>query len=128
MHKTKKSNRPNIIFILLDDLGKEWISCYGSKDIETPNIDKLASQGMKFNRAYGAAFCAPARASLLCGIHDAHAGEWTFTRAGIYKEVSRGTMDVNDVFELIHNTGLLPDNDCLFLPQVFRQAGYKHVK
>ena len=43
--------QPNILFILVDDLGKEWIQCYGAEGIETPNIDKLAETGMKFNNA-----------------------------------------------------------------------------
>ena len=40
---------PNILFILVDDLGKEWVSDYGAEDIVTPNIDKLAASGMQFN-------------------------------------------------------------------------------
>ncbi|WP_146530570.1 sulfatase-like hydrolase/transferase [Novipirellula artificiosorum] len=44
--------RPNILFIMVDDLGKEWISCYGAEGIQTPNIDKLAATGMKFNNAW----------------------------------------------------------------------------
>ncbi len=120
MHK-----KPNVIYIYADDLGRGLLSCYGQKQFSTPNIDKLASQGIKFNRAYGSAFCAPARASLLCGIHDAHPGEWTFTRAGIYKEISRGTMTEDEVYEIIQNTGLLPEKDTLLLPRLFKNAGYK---
>jgi hypothetical protein len=45
---SQNDDRPNILFILLDDLGKEWISSYGADNIRTPNIDKLAEQGMKF--------------------------------------------------------------------------------
>lgn len=41
--KTQPPSQPNILFILLDDLGKEWISCYGAEDIKTPNIDALAA-------------------------------------------------------------------------------------
>ena len=41
----EKNVRPNIIFIMVDDLGKEWISCYGAEDIETPNLDALAASG-----------------------------------------------------------------------------------
>ena len=43
--------KPNILFIMVDDLGKDWISCYGADDIETPNIDALARGGMKFHNA-----------------------------------------------------------------------------
>ena len=52
--------KPNILFIMADDLGKEWISCYGAEDIETPNIDALAAGGMKFNNAYSMPACTPA--------------------------------------------------------------------
>jgi len=40
-------DQPNILFIMIDDLGKEWISCYGAEEIETPNLDSLAAGGMK---------------------------------------------------------------------------------
>jgi len=63
----KKQNRPNILFIMVDDLGKEWISCYGAEDIETPNIDALAKTGMKFTNAYSMPQCTPSRATLLTG-------------------------------------------------------------
>jgi arylsulfatase A-like enzyme len=53
--------RPNIIFILGDDLGKEWISCYGAEDVRTPNIDALAAGGMKFNNFYAMPKCTPTR-------------------------------------------------------------------
>lgn len=58
---------PNIILILVDDLGKEWLSCYGAEDIQTPNIDKLAKSGMLFNNAYGMPQCTPSRVTLLTG-------------------------------------------------------------
>ena len=61
------NQKPNILFIMLDDLGKEWISCYGAEDIETPNIDALAAGGMKFNNAYSMPQCTPSRATLLTG-------------------------------------------------------------
>jgi arylsulfatase A-like enzyme len=61
-------NRPNLIFILADDLG-----CYGQKKIRTPNIDRLAAEGMKFNQAYaGASVCAPSRSCLMTGLHTGH--------------------------------------------------------
>ena len=49
--------KPNILFIMADDLGKVSISCYGAEDIETPNIDALAAGGMKFNNAYSMPAC-----------------------------------------------------------------------
>ena len=67
-----KNEKPNIIFILVDDLG--WIdtSCYGSKYYETPNIDKLAAEGMRFTDAYAAcAVCSPTRAAVMTGRYPA---------------------------------------------------------
>lgn len=64
---------PNIIYILADDLGYGDLSCYGQKKFETPNIDKLASQGMLFTQHYsGSTVCAPSRSALLTGMHTGH--------------------------------------------------------
>jgi arylsulfatase len=66
--------QPNIIFILADDLGYADLGCYGQKKIRTPNIDKLASEGMRFTQFYaGNAVCAPSRCALLTGKHMGHA-------------------------------------------------------
>ncbi|BAV08854.1 Arylsulfatase A [Filimonas lacunae] len=65
--------KPNIIFILADDLGIGDVGCYGQQKIKTPNIDALAKEGMQFTQAYaGTAVCAPSRASLLTGMHTGH--------------------------------------------------------
>ena len=66
--------KPNIIFILADDLGYGEIGCYGQKDIQTPNIDRMASEGIRFTDHYaGSTVCAPSRCSLLTGLHQGHA-------------------------------------------------------
>ena len=59
--------KPNILFIMVDDLGKDWISCYGADDIETPHIDRLAKGGLKFHNAWSMPQCTPTRATLLTG-------------------------------------------------------------
>ncbi|MBI9016749.1 MAG: arylsulfatase [Phycisphaerae bacterium] len=65
--------RPNIIYILADDLGYGELGCYGQKLIKTPNIDKLAQEGMKFTDHYsGSTVCAPSRCSLMTGRHTGH--------------------------------------------------------
>ncbi len=65
--------KPNIIYILADDLGYGDLSCYGQEKFKTPHIDALASRGMKFTQHYsGAAVCAPARSSLMTGQHTGH--------------------------------------------------------
>lgn len=69
-----KESRPNIVFILADDLGWGELGCYGQEKIRTPNIDRLASEGMRFTRHYsGAPTCAPSRNVLLTGLHTGHA-------------------------------------------------------
>jgi arylsulfatase A len=66
--------RPNVIFILADDLGYGDLGCYDQKLIQTPSIDRLAKEGMRFTQAYaGATVCAPSRCSLLTGMHNGHA-------------------------------------------------------
>ena len=63
--------RPNIIFIMADDHGKQATSCYGGSFIKTPNIDRLASEGIRFNQAMaGNSICSPSRAMLLTGKYN----------------------------------------------------------
>ena len=67
--------RPNVVFILADDLGWRDVGCYGSTFHETPNIDKLARQGVRFTQAYAASpLCSPTRASILTGQYPARIG------------------------------------------------------
>ena len=64
---------PNIIYILLDDAGYGDFSCYGQKKFQTPNIDQLAAEGMKFTNHYaGSTVCAPTRSVLMTGLHTGH--------------------------------------------------------
>lgn len=66
--------RPNIIFLMADDLGYADLGCYGQKLIETPHIDRLAAQGIRFTQAYaGGPVCAASRAVLMTGLHNGHA-------------------------------------------------------
>lgn len=66
-------SRPNIIFILADDLGYGDVGCYGQKRIQTPNIDRLAKEGMRFTDFYaGSTVCAPSRCVLMTGYHTGH--------------------------------------------------------
>ncbi|MEZ4774640.1 MAG: arylsulfatase [Bacteroidia bacterium] len=80
--ETTTTPPPNIIFILADDLGYGDLSCYGQKKFQTPNLDKLAAEGIRFTQHYaGATVCAPSRSSLMTGLHTGH----TFIRGN--KEV-----------------------------------------
>jgi arylsulfatase A-like enzyme len=64
---------PNIIFILADDLGYGDLGCYGQKLIQTPNLDKIAAEGIRFTQAYaGSTVCAPSRCALMTGLHTGH--------------------------------------------------------
>lgn len=68
-----QAKKPNIIFILADDLGYGDVGCYGQKKIGTPNLDRLATQGMRFTQVYaGSTVCAPSRCALMTGQHTGH--------------------------------------------------------
>jgi len=78
--------RPNVLLIMVDDLGKEWIGCYGADDIETPNIDRLAETGMRFENAYSMPQCTPTRVTLLTGKYPFRTGwvnHWDVPRWGV---------------------------------------------
>jgi arylsulfatase A-like enzyme len=66
--------RPNVILITADDLGWGDLGCYGQRNIKTPNLDRLAAEGIRFTQAYaGSTVCAPSRCSLMTGLHTGHA-------------------------------------------------------
>jgi arylsulfatase len=68
------ADKPNIVFILADDLGWHDLGCYGQTKIRTPNVDRLAAEGIRLTRAYcGNAVCAPSRCCLMTGMHPGHA-------------------------------------------------------
>lgn len=71
--KQKPIDKPNIIFILSDDIAQGDLGCYGQKLIQTPNLDRMASEGTRYTQAYcGTAVCAPSRTSLITGLHMGH--------------------------------------------------------
>jgi len=83
--KNDSNTKPNIIFILVDDLGKEWISCYGAQNIQTPNFDVLAESGIIFNNFYVMPQCTPTRVSFLTGQYPFRHGwvnHWDVPRWG----------------------------------------------
>jgi arylsulfatase A-like enzyme len=70
---SREGERPNIIFILADDLGYGDVGCFGQKTIQTPNIDRMAAEGMRFTDHYaGSTVCAPSRCALMTGLHTGH--------------------------------------------------------
>jgi arylsulfatase A-like enzyme len=65
--------RPNIVFIMADDLGYADLGCYGQEHVRTPRIDQMAREGLRFTQCYaGAAVCAPSRSVLMTGLHTGH--------------------------------------------------------
>jgi arylsulfatase A-like enzyme len=103
----RAADKPNVIFILADDLGYGDLGCFGQKLIQTPNIDKIAAEGMRFTQAYaGATVCAPSRCSLMTGMHNGHAA-------------IRGNQEVKP-------EGQLPmPADTVTVAHMMKQAGYK---
>ena len=93
--------KPNIIFILADDLGYGDLGCYGSKEIRTPALDQLAAEGMRFTQAYaGSTVCAPSRCTLMTGLHTGH----SHVRGNIEPQVPLRESDVT-VAELLKRAG-----------------------
>lgn len=98
--------KPNIIFVLADDLGYGDLGCYGQQKIQTPNIDRMAAEGMRFTDAYaGSTVCAPSRCSLMTGVHTGH----TYVR---------GNREIQPMGQL----PLLPDTTTI--PRLLKKAGY----
>lgn len=116
-----KSQKPNIIFILCDDMGWGDLACYGQKYIETPNIDRLAQQGMQFMQAYaGSPVSAPSRASMMTGQHTGHCA----IRGN--KEYWRNSGTVmygrNEDYAVVGQHPL--DSAHIVLPEIMKAAGY----
>lgn len=70
----KEPGKPNILFILLDDLGKEWVDSYGAENISLPNVRRLAAEGMQFSNFYSMPQCTPSRVTFLTGQYPFHHG------------------------------------------------------
>ncbi|MCX6636103.1 MAG: sulfatase-like hydrolase/transferase, partial [Acidobacteria bacterium] len=95
------TKKPNIVFVLADDLGYGDVGCYGQKQIETPNIDRLAAEGMRFTQAYsGSTVCAPSRCALMTGLHTGHAR----TRGNLFPDLHLRPEDIT-VTELLKKAG-----------------------
>jgi arylsulfatase A-like enzyme len=94
-------DRPNIVFILADDLGYTDVACFGSKYYETPNIDRLASQGLKYTHGYTCGpNCQPTRAALMTGQYGPRTGIYTVGGTDRFDSTSRPLVPVPNVTEL----------------------------
>ncbi len=107
--------QPNIVFLLVDDLGWGDFGCYGAEFYETPNIDKLATEGMLFTNAYAACtVCSPSRAAILTGCYPArlHLTDWI---AGHNKPKAKLA---------IPDWKMKIDHQRVLLPEALKEAGY----
>jgi len=104
--ENKQTSKPNIIFIIADDMGYGDLGCYGQTKILTPNLDLLASEGILFINHYaGSSVCAPSRCVLMTGLHTGHAKV-------------RGNMEVNPYGQF-----QIPD-ETVTVAELLKQAGY----
>ena len=101
----KKANtkKPNVIVILTDDMGFSDIGCFGS-EIKTPNIDKLAANGISFTHFYNTSRCSPSRASLMTGLYPHQAGmgflsNYNYDEAGYVDDLSKNAVTMAEVFK-----------------------------
>lgn len=101
-----ESSKPNVVVILLDNIGQEWFGCYGSEEGCTPNIDRLAATGVRAEHCYSFPVCGPSRIQLLTGRYPHSHGFRLHHDAALYS-----------------GGGLDPRREVLF-PRLFRDAGY----
>ncbi len=107
--------RPNFIFLLVDDLGWGDFGCYGAEFYETPNIDKLASEGMQFSNGYAACtVCSPSRAAILTGCYPARLKltDWITGHKKPYAKLS------------VPDWQTWMDHERILLPEALKEAGY----
>lgn len=119
---TLAQQRPNILYIMCDDMGYGDLSCYGQQHFQTPNIDRLASQGMRMTSAYaGSPVSAPSRACFMTGQHSGH----THVRGNREYWRNSGTVQygASQDFAVV---GQEPyDTAQAIIPEIFKAAGYR---
>jgi uncharacterized sulfatase len=106
--------QPNILHILADDMGWNALSCYGNKDLQTPHLDRLAAQGMRFTQAYADAQCSPTRAAFLSGQYGA--------RTGVFKVLNEKEPSFAPMRSADAKDAMGPETATL--ATTLRQAGY----
>ncbi|WP_395749615.1 sulfatase [Prosthecobacter sp.] len=114
LDRSSLAAQPNVLHILADDMGWNALSCYGNKDVATPNLDRLAAEGMRFTTAYADAQCSPTRAAFLSGQYGARTGVFKVLNE---KEPSRAPMQSPAA-----NDALAPE--VATLATTLRKAGY----
>lgn len=117
----EKDLRPNIIFILCDDMGYGDLGCYGQPYIQTPNLDRMAAEGMRFTQAYaGSPVSAPSRATLMTGQHTGH----THVRGNreYWKDSPLIQYEQNKDYAVVGQEPYSPDH--IILPEIMKKNGY----
>lgn len=113
--------KPNIIFILCDDMGYGDLGCYGQKYISTPNIDRMAQEGMRFTQAYaGSPVSAPSRATIMTGQHSGH----SHVRGNkeYWINVPLMKYGANDEYTVVGQEPYDPNH--IILPEIMKKNGY----
>lgn len=117
----QKSGKPNIIFILCDDMGYGDLACYGQKYIQTPNLDRMALEGMRFTQAYaGSPVSAPSRAALMTGQHSGH-GHVRGNKE-YWNSSPMVRYGVNMDYSVVGQEPYSPDH--IILPEIMKKNGY----
>lgn len=115
--------RPNIIYIMCDDMGYGDLGCYGQQLISTPNLDKMAATGMRFTQAYaGSPVSAPSRASFMTGQHSGHGhvrGNKEYWQSASRNNMYGSCTDYSIIGQEPY------DMDHVIIPEIFHQNGYK---
>ena len=115
-------SRPNIIFIMCDDMGYGDLGCYGQQLIETPNLDRMAKEGMRFTQAYaGSPVSAPSRASFMTGQHAGHThvrGNREYWHRALQQNAFGGNAD----YSIIGQEPYLMNHK--IIPELMKEAGY----
>lgn len=114
--------RPNIIYIMCDDMGYGDLGCYGQRLISTPNLDRMAQDGMRFTQAYaGSPVSAPSRACFMTGQHSGHGhvrGNREYWQSAMTPDMYSGQSDYSIIgqepYDVTHQ----------IIPELFKQAGY----
>ena len=120
--ETAAIEKPNVILIYADDLGKGMLSAYGQQILSTPNMDKLVKQGVQFSNAYAAHYSAPSRASLLTGYSDLHKGHWKKENGDRFTVADTSLIAPIEAELNARDVRLKPGDD--YLADVFNKAGY----
>ncbi len=120
----QKTPKPNIIYIMCDDMGYGDLGCYGQPYISTPNIDNMAKEGMRFTQAYaGSPVSAPSRASFMTGQHSGHCE--VRGNKEYWRDVPMVKYGVNEDYSVVGQHPYDPGH--VIIPEIMKDNGYTPV-